>query len=601
LSLRAAHASALSLLLALTTIACVRRVPVAAGPDTTVEAGARLRLGQPLELPAGARVAWDLGDGARAEGPEAEHTWQRPGTYPVRVEIVDPDGERRWDEAQVTVTRPPLERAVPASLRVALWLPRPGAEGADLARLPLLVERLLADGREANALLAGVREGLGFDPFSAAGWRTAGLDPEGDLAWLGLDVPGASPPRSVGLMVAAAGDEAVLQAHLGRALAGEDEARWQPGAEGLQELRVVKDGRLLGLAIQARGYVWLAPADAQGEGIIDAERALGALLRSDDPRLAELPSWRELLGRRQPGGVCVWLREIDAAPGPGGDDQLPPAVHAALGGLRLDVDLGPAELGLEGWLQLRGPEAADLAAVLRARHPPPSFAGRVPPGGHALLKLSLDAVGLSRLVAGWLGQAEGWQAALAAVDQLSAQTGLDVRGGLLDNLGDSYLLAVRLRPAALLARLDGPDDSGPDLAALFSGRLLAQAREPERLRLLLAALLPATGLRLSAEVRDGLLEVALPAPAEAPSDAQDGLLAALPSLDLPGRQVLALDLDRLRADLRVQSPGDAEGIAGLLRSVLWAGLEKVGELGLLRADAELSPTGLWLRISLGLR
>ncbi|HOX46385.1 MAG TPA: PKD domain-containing protein [Myxococcota bacterium] len=618
MSLRAACASALLLLLALLPSACMKRVPVSAGGDRALEAGAPARLGQPLELPEGARVAWELGDGVRAEGAEIEHTWQRPGDYTLRVEIVDPDGERRADTARVRVTRPPLERAAPDSAQVVLWLPRPAAEGAALSRLPLLLERLVADGQAANALLAGAREALGFDPFSAAGWRTAGLDPQGDLAWLGLDVPGTSPPRAVGLMAIAAGDEAVLQAHLGRALAGADEARWQPraGAEGLQELRATGDGRLLGLAVQARGYLWLAPTDALGEGPADAERALGPLLRADGPRLAGLPAWRELLGRRPPGGLCLWLREIDSGPGPDGEGGLPPGglppgglppgglppgVRAALGGLRLDLDLGEADLGLDGWLQLRGPEAASLAAVLRARRAPPAFDGRVPPGSHALLKLSLDAVGLARLVAGWLGQDEGWRRAQEAIDQLSAQTGLDVRGGLLDNLGDSYLLSLRLRPAALLARLDDPAAAGPDLAELCSGRLVAQALDPERLRLLLAALLPAVGLGLDAAVRDGLLEIALPAPAAPPPDGPGGLLAALPDLDAPGRQVLALDLRRLRLDLRALGPGDTEGMAGLIRSVLWAGLEQAGELGLLRADAELTPTGLWLRISLDLR
>ncbi|RPF20693.1 LamG-like jellyroll fold domain-containing protein [Myceligenerans xiligouense] len=51
--------------------------------------------------------AWDLGDGATADGPAAEHTYAEAGTYEVTVTVTDDDGAQDTYTQDVTATDPP--------------------------------------------------------------------------------------------------------------------------------------------------------------------------------------------------------------------------------------------------------------------------------------------------------------------------------------------------------------------------------------------------------------------------------------------------------------------------------------------------------------
>jgi len=46
---------------------------------------------------------WDLGDGTEADGSNIDHTYEGPGVYPVRLEVVDDNGESSAVEGEVEV------------------------------------------------------------------------------------------------------------------------------------------------------------------------------------------------------------------------------------------------------------------------------------------------------------------------------------------------------------------------------------------------------------------------------------------------------------------------------------------------------------------
>ena len=77
--------------------------------------------------------------------------------------------------------------AAPAAVAVALtMIPETTPATERMKELPVLLERMLPSGKDANAVLASLQENLGFDPLSEKGMRAAGLDPSGGLAWVSL-------------------------------------------------------------------------------------------------------------------------------------------------------------------------------------------------------------------------------------------------------------------------------------------------------------------------------------------------------------------------------------------------------------------------------
>ena len=61
--------------------------------------------------------AWDFGDGGRALGQNATHTYLTPGTYMAKVTVTDPDGGTGTAEVQVIVADPPGNQ--PPTVRAA--------------------------------------------------------------------------------------------------------------------------------------------------------------------------------------------------------------------------------------------------------------------------------------------------------------------------------------------------------------------------------------------------------------------------------------------------------------------------------------------------
>ena len=67
-----------------------------------------------------ASLRWHLGDGTLAEGLEVEHAYAEPYDYPVRVQVLDADGQSRWGASCIVVAEP---RDPSAPLLHSTWAP----------------------------------------------------------------------------------------------------------------------------------------------------------------------------------------------------------------------------------------------------------------------------------------------------------------------------------------------------------------------------------------------------------------------------------------------------------------------------------------------
>ena len=99
----------------------VRTVEVSPPPDAGLQAPPPLCPGVPhawtvAEDAADLKATWLFGDGAQADGPAADHTFEKPGVFPVAVTLDDGgglDSSRRTEEVYVRVNRAPVAGAGP--------------------------------------------------------------------------------------------------------------------------------------------------------------------------------------------------------------------------------------------------------------------------------------------------------------------------------------------------------------------------------------------------------------------------------------------------------------------------------------------------------
>src|SRR5256885_16448409 len=90
---------------ALLLAACVKRVAPSAVEDRTVVSGVPTEFGSPADLPEGARIEWDFGDGTPpAAGPAGEHALPPPRTVTLTAAVGGPPRPK---------SRPPPPGATP--------------------------------------------------------------------------------------------------------------------------------------------------------------------------------------------------------------------------------------------------------------------------------------------------------------------------------------------------------------------------------------------------------------------------------------------------------------------------------------------------------
>src|SRR5256885_6863100 len=92
---------------ALLLAACVKRVAPSAVEDRTVVSGVPTEFGSPADLPEGARIEWDFGDGTPpAAGPAGEDPFPPPRPF----SLAPAGGHPRRPERQTPPQGPPLRR-----------------------------------------------------------------------------------------------------------------------------------------------------------------------------------------------------------------------------------------------------------------------------------------------------------------------------------------------------------------------------------------------------------------------------------------------------------------------------------------------------------
>lgn len=601
----------------LSTPACVKRIPASAGGDRKVVAGHEVVLGEVTEVPEGATVAWAMGDGTNLSGPQIRYAWQRPGRFQVSVTVTDPDGKQRQDVAHVEVTRPEILDVVPPGSGSLVLFDRPGERLRDL---PLLLERLMASGQDANSILAGIREQAGFDPFRPEGWRAAGLDPTGGLALVGDD-------QGENLIVVASllpGDAAheTLRALLSRTGDAKEQPS-QPDA-AITEVRSVESGELIAASMDFRGHLWVAvPEDGKTSPV---ERLVSLRKAGVQPGLGTQPAFvKARQSREELGAMHLYVSgerarsqvPAGAAGGAPVERGIRDSLREEMTFLRGDLAVDPKSVAFELYVGLAGDWITRFAKVLRARNPVPDFRTLLSPGRHVVLKASADWFGLAQAL-GELGQdAEMWRQLPQVMDEAAKRTGVAVRRDLVDNLGDSWMLAIRLKVAGLLG-LAG-ERKERVLSDLLDGVVFVQLRDADRFFAALDELgkhepglgglvadhgggqrwwkvgSPELGLVLTPGK-----DMALLATSREAADAARALLDARPApagrwpqvLGDAAHQVLAVDLGQLVEDFeRTPSPpGDAS--AAVAKGMIAMGLAKVGKLDALLLDAVFEDGGL---------
>jgi hypothetical protein len=616
----------LFLLLTITVSACVKRIPAQAGGDRKVVAGLPIELGQPSEVPEGAAVVWKLGDGTEVQGPQVTHAWHRPGTYQVSVAVTDPDGKLRSDEAQVQVSRPPLLTILPETAGYVLVSDRPGER---IKAVPLFLERLLAAGQDANAILATLREAGGFDLFSAQGWADAGLDPEGELALVGLDGGRET------MVVVALGPGEGARKILRSLLLKRGDAKEQPAEKdpAVTEVRTVDKGDLLAAYADYRGHLWVGFAEHGSDPV----RTLSDL-RASKPGagIDQEPTFKRAMGLRKADGAArlymtrsfFELSEKQEMASAGEAERRRHAqILQRLGFLRADLDLRADALVVELRLGLDGEEAKGLSAVAKARNPLPPFRGMLAANRHLMAKLSADWVGVVRTLMEAVGEVEKWKELNFAMEAFAAKSGLQLKPWLLDNLGDSFMLSLSFKGSGLLA-LSGDSATRPALQELIEGVAYLQVRDAQAFGQALDGLcgqenglawlrpdhqkgnkrwrLGKDAQGLFVELADGLVLIASSEELLAQARqriAKPGSKATVwpASLEAGDTQVLALDLGQLRSDLEKAEPPSGNVSAAMLKGMLTMGLQKVGDLHTLVLEASMDATTLTLRAQLSLQ
>jgi hypothetical protein len=238
---------------------CVKRIPASAGGDRTLKAGEKVVFGEKAEVPEGTKIVWTMGDGAELRGPTVEHAWHLPGTYQVGVEVTDPDGQKRSDSATVTVNQMALLDVLPVEVEALFLFDRPAER---MQELPVLLERLLPSGKDANAVLASLQENLGFDPLSEKGLRAAGLDPQGGLAWVALRADKGIAYVWVATILKVEEAQETFRRIFNKV--GEFKEQTSPSDPAIVEIRRGEPDELVAASTVYRGHLWVCYHDEGG-------------------------------------------------------------------------------------------------------------------------------------------------------------------------------------------------------------------------------------------------------------------------------------------------------------------------------------------------
>ena len=241
------------------------------------------------------------------------------------------------------------------------------------------------------------------------------------------------------------------------------------------------------------------------------------------------------------------------------------------------------------------------------------------------MKLSVNLPGFWKTVLDLAGQGALWTDLVGSLEQLGAGTGIQVKAGLLDNVGDNHLLLVRLNPVGLLDVASRGDQAKSGPMDLFSAVVFSQLRDPDLFVKTidkLAALPPVTAmlskpeggppntfeiqlglLPLTMVVDKGFVVLATSAGLAKQSvgriGASQDVVAGWPKImDSDDHQVALMRVDRFIEDFKqAEVPRDNPG-AAFMKSMAMMVLGKLSAISTATLDAALAGDALAINLTL---
>jgi PKD domain-containing protein len=607
---------------------CVKRLPASAGPERTLQAGETISLGQKVEVPEGANVTWTTSDGAKLKGPSVTHAWDLPGEYQVTVTVTDPDGQQRSDKTTIKVTCPGLLEVLPQNVEALILFERPGER---LKELPLFLERLLASGRDANAALAALHQIFGFDPFDNNGLKAAGVDPLGGIGLIQLSV---EDKLISAIVVSVLNKENILET-IRTDFSAFGQMKEAPSSDNMAviEVRSIKPDLLMAAYTIHQGHLWVSFAFKDNADPVKTLVALranagkGRLVDSIGYKLADKAA-------KERGGIHLYLSSWALLKASQGEPAVPHSKDQQLGSnlikkvtfFRGDADLSGDGFEAHTWLGFKGDEIADLSDVFKAHNSVPAFGTYLPPDQHLTLKLSAGLPGLIKTILKLGNEEAVWGDMLDALGHFGSTSGVKVKPGLLDNIGDNYLISLRFKPIGLM-EMAAASSTRPPPDTLFDLVSLVQLRDQKLFEQTIKSLAAFKGtssfvkasieqghpawtigpdyfpLTLVIEKGFGIiainrkLAIATAAQLAKPVKTQAGWPA---EMDLNDRQVLFANVNGFISDFKKSEPSKSNPSAAFVKAMVMSSLGRIESLSTVVIDMALQGSALAFNLKLSL-
>jgi hypothetical protein len=436
---------------ALLLAACVKRVAPSAVEDRTVVSGVPTSFGSAADLPEGARIEWDFGDGtAKAVGPAVAHAFPRSGTFTVTEMVVDADGQKRTTTAKVTVLRRSVPSAIPSDARAALIQEMPWR------RMALHRETATRLGMRDvfDDTARALSDALGFDATSEEEAAAHGFDAEEGVALYTVADDAEALVAAVGTS-----DDAKALAAVKRLLAHEGgTGRFAGGPFQLAESSLEGTPVLLGKGrggekvgvVQRYGYLYL-----RLPGMSDPLPALrGALKVPPSSGLSADPLFQTAVHHVGSGDMVFFSRGTGGSQGRFASSVGPSAFTVID---RKDL------LEMRLFAQPRDLSGDALQKTFTPLKPPPDLAAKLPPGPAAFVKLSGEPAAMWRELLRWSAADAG-----RVKERAKELTGLELEKDLLPSFTGNVGIGVYLDSFALLDAILGEQVASLDRSGVLA-------------------------------------------------------------------------------------------------------------------------------------
>jgi hypothetical protein len=446
----------------LVLLSCAKRINPEPGESRTTYSGVPLRFGEQQQVPQGAEILWEFGDGTQEKGASVVHAFPRAGVYTVVETIRHPDGQMRSARTHVVALRRPVPMAVPPDVRASLLVATPWA------RMPLhreIAAKLSLDAA-LNELARSVSEAAGFDVLDAKAAEANGFDPEEGLAF--FTVP--QDPEALVFAIGTLDDARPLAAARRLLSSTRTLGRYGSGPFQLEEARLPDGAPLLvgrnaagdkvGV-LQRNGYLYLRLA-----GPSDPATALnGVSALPPDKGLAAEPGFVLSLKHVGSGDAIFYSRGPDRAST--GNGRFSNEVGVSAFSI-LEKPDNRELLQVRMFAQLKNLGGDQLVAAFKPLRPPPDLASLLPANAAAYARISAAPQALWRE----LGRAAGADATRLR-ERIQETTGLDLEKDLIPSFAGNVGIAVYLDAASLIEAILGEQVGSLDRSAFVVAAQLA--------------------------------------------------------------------------------------------------------------------------------